>query len=151
MKLISNQELIHFNDVRGLRMIRQEVEVSDNKGIADTTNNTNYETVDVVGIEIRYSNPLKKLILMKLMTWEWKSWDSLYNYLHTIFEGASLPNYEGKTKQKDKSPYPAQKIDYVAYSPKYREYQRGSIRLDKKKWIDPVHEWRQEGRVLDGN
>lgn len=145
-KLVSNGKLIHFSDIKGLRMIRQEVEVSDQGYATDSNLDSSFETVDVVGIEIQYSEPLRKLMLMNLMTWEWKSWDLLFNFLNEMVESKSLPGYRGKMKRKDKSPYPDQNVHYIAFGQRFNEYQRGSIKLKKAKWIDPIHDWRQTGR-----
>lgn len=143
----SNAVTIPFAEVKGLRMILQEIEVSDQlTGGTDSTLDSSAETVDVVGIEIQYSEPLKKHIIMNVMTHEWQSWDVLFQYLHELFENSSLPNYAGKMKRKDKTPYPNQKVDYIAFSKRYNEYKRGSLNMGQMKWQDPINNWRQEGR-----
>ncbi len=141
--IFSNKHKISFNDVEGLRMIRQEVEFFDESGIADTNNN-NSETVDVVGIELSYNK--KRIILFNLLTSDWNSWDQLCIYLDSVFKNESLPKYLGKKKREENSNYPNQKVEYIAYSNTFNQYQRGSIQLNSSKFIDPINEWRQWGR-----
>jgi len=130
-------------------MIRQEIQVSSQSGIdiSDTSESAHAETVDIVGIEIQYADPLKSLVLMNLMTWEWKSWDLLFNFLHELLLNEALPNYYGKLKSKNRILYPNKKVNYLNYSIKHNEYQRGIINLKNVKWMDPINEWRQQGRL----